>query len=365
MRQCCGSLITGSFEKLRYVIFQDRLQNSLSDHLCAPFTLLMLLVCAAASGSAYPQSSASGVPQQASPSNSKASEAESESIQFSGGGYLGVYLGDVNAERARELRLKETRGAVVGRVEEGSPAARVGLRENDVILGFITSLGTHRVQNRAHFHRLLMKSHTGEKVTLEISRDGAEQNVDVILGKGRSSAWNEREKLFSESNASLASAEESRKLAEEALQRGDEKEWRRHLEEEKMFRQEAARSRAAVEKDLREGKITLPSQARRPGYNLNVNRYQIGLTVAPLTDQLADFFSAARGGVLITEVRPGELGERAGLKAGDCIISMDREAVRSASDLNRLIDQKSSGDLEFLIVRDRVEQTIKIRLDQK
>jgi serine protease Do len=84
-----------------------------------------------------------------------------------------------------------------------------------------------------------------------------------------------------------------------------------------------------------------------------------------LTEQLAKFFNVARGGVLITEVRAGEPGERAGLKAGDCIVSIGGEAVTSAADLNRLVNQKSPGDLELVIVRDRNEQTVRIKLDQK
>src|SRR5262249_41876833 len=110
--------------------------------------------------------------------------------------------------------------------------------------------------------------------------------------------------------------------------------------------------------------ITL-SQTRRPGYNSNANRYQIGVIVIPLTAQLAGFFNVPKDGVLISEVIAGELGERGGLKAGGCIISVGGEWVKSASDLNRLINQKSSGELEFVIVRDHVEQKVKIKLDQK
>src|SRR5262249_3045832 len=128
MRQCCGSFSTGSLGKLKNAILPDYLPEYLwdyfLDHLCAPFMLLTLLACATGNGSAFAQSTASGVSQQASQPNSKTPGNEITSVQVSSGGYLGVYLGDVvNAERAKELGLKETRGAVVGRVEDGSPAA--------------------------------------------------------------------------------------------------------------------------------------------------------------------------------------------------------------------------------------------------
>lgn len=322
------------------------------------FTLLVLLACVAASGGAFAQSSVS---QQTSQSNSTTSDAEFRPVQPSDRGYVGVYLGDVNAEWTRELGLKEIRGAVVRIVEEGSPASDAGLRENDVILAF----NAERVQNRAHFYRLLINSQPGSTVSLGISRGGAEQSLEVVLGQRRSSAPDPCQKLFSEANAHLASATESRKLAEEALQKGDEKEARRFFDEEKMFRQLAEESRAYIEGEIRDGRIAECPPSRRSGYNLNANRYQLGVSVVPLTAQLADFFNAAKDSMLITEVRAGEIGERAGLKAGDCIVTVDGKTVKSASDLDQSLDQKNSGELEFVIVRDRSQRTVKIKLDQK
>ncbi|MGH9854152.1 MAG: PDZ domain-containing protein [Blastocatellia bacterium] len=334
----------------------------LLNHLRAPFIISTLLVCAAVHGSAVAQSTTGGVPQQASQPDSKTPGSDVAPIQFSGVGYLGVYLGDVNnAERAKELGLKEIRGAVVGRVEEGSPAAKVEMRENDVILAF----NGKRVENRAGFYRLLIESRPGSKISLGISRGGAEQSLEAVLGQRRSAVLDECQKLFGEANAYLASAEESRKLAAEASRKGDEKEARRFSEEEQMFLQEAAKSRAFIEEEIRQGKIAACSPSRRPGYNRSASRYQIGVSVAPLPGQLADFFNSPKDSVLITEVRAGDLGERDGLKAGDCIVTVDGKAVKSALDLNHLIDRKSSGELEFVIVRDRGEQRIKIKLDQK
>ena len=39
-----------------------------------------------------------------------------------GGSYLGVNLAEVDSNRARELKLRETTGVEITRVEEGSPA---------------------------------------------------------------------------------------------------------------------------------------------------------------------------------------------------------------------------------------------------
>src|SRR5882672_1233174 len=100
--------------------------NRFTDFLRAPFPLLALLGCAAAYGGASAQP-APGASPQTSQSNSTTQNGESMPVQFSERGYVGLYLGDLNAERARDLGLKEIRGAVVGKVEEGSPAAGAGL----------------------------------------------------------------------------------------------------------------------------------------------------------------------------------------------------------------------------------------------
>ncbi|HEY8458764.1 MAG TPA: PDZ domain-containing protein [Blastocatellia bacterium] len=275
-------------------------------------------------------------------------------------GYVGAYLGDVNVERAKDLGLKEIRGAVVGRVEAGSPAANAGLRENDVILGF----NAERVQNRDHFYHLLLNSRPGSAVLLAISRRGVEHRLEMVLGQRRLNVSDPCRRLFNEANAHLASAAESRKLAEEARKKGRENEAQRFLDEEKMFRQLAEESRAYIEGEIRDGKVPECHPSRRPGYNSNANRYQIGLSVTPLTAQLADYFNAARGSALITEVRSGGLGDRAGLKAGDCIVTADGKTVNAASDIDRLLNQEGVSELELVIVRDGSQQKIRIRLNQ-
>jgi predicted metalloprotease with PDZ domain len=359
MRQCCGDFSKSSFEKLKHAIFPDNFLDYLPAFHRAPFTLLVLLGCAVACGSASALSI--HVLQQAPQSDSKTSGSETPPNQVSSGAYLGVYLGDVTADRASKLGLKEIRGAVVGTVEEGSPAAKVGLKEDDVILAFNTRL----VHNRDHFHRILMDSQPGSKVLLGISRKGVAQSLEVVLGQSRSPALDARRKLFRTADRVLADAEDREKRAREASKNGDEKTARDLRDEAKFLRSESERLRDEIEKQIIDGTIVLPPLSRGGAYDINANRHQIGVRVTPLTGQLAGFFNLTKPGVLITEVSAGELGETAGLKAGDCIVTVEGEAVKSSSDLNRLVGQKSSGELEFVIMRDRSEQKLKIKLDQK
>jgi membrane-associated protease RseP (regulator of RpoE activity) len=322
--------------------------------------VFLLMVPAVAPGYVLAQSNAPSDPQAIQVSKTSSGLP----ARKSGEGSLGVYVGDVNEERARELKLAEVRGAVVGKVEEGSPAATAGLQENDVILAF----NEQKIFNPAQLYRFLTESAPGDSARLSISRNGLSQDVTVRLGQRVASQKNEVQRLFGDSDAMLRAAEDRVKQAEEARQRGDEKEAARLLEEEKQFRRGSEESRAAVERDLREGKIQ-PDVPRRFGYNVMAARHQLGVRVVELTEQLARFFNA-RGGVLVSELTAGGIAENTGVRAGDCITAVNGEQVNTPSDLNRLVDRtsregKENSEVTLSIVRDRSEQTIKVRFSQR
>ena len=211
------------------------------------------------------------------------------------GAFLGVYLADVSESRVHELKLTEARGALVGKVIENSPAAKAGLRENDVILAFDNQI----IQSSSNVYMLLSETLAGSSVLLKFTRDGSERDVTVIVGERQNSTSTES-----------------------------------------------------------------------PVYS-SPRRLRLGLKVSSLTDQLATFFGIiGKPAVLITEVEPRTLAERAGVKAGDCLISLNGEQVSSASDLNRMVNDATNkvkkteadkNDLTLLIVRAQKEQTIVVK----
>src|SRR5262245_24654099 len=241
--------------------------------------------------------------------------------QQSAGGYLGVYLGDVNEERARGLNLPETRGAVVGKVEESSPAAKAGIQENDVILAF----NDRPVRNRVEFFGLLIESAPGSKVTLSISRGGERRNISVELGRRSLPPPDVLQNMFKGYDAPPASPKD-------------------------------------------------PSHAIVSPYYPAATRYYLGLTVASLTEQLAKFFNLSSEGVLISEVRPGGAAERAGIKAGDCLTALDDAPITSPSEFTQLIyligkdrgkSEQAVDEVVFTIVSDRQEKKVKVKIDQR
>src|SRR5260370_39140334 len=68
-----------------------------------------------------------------------------------GPSWLGVETHEVTPENAKQLKLPAERGVVVAEVTKDSPAAKAGLKENDVI----TEPHHHRAKRAAHFPQLL------------------------------------------------------------------------------------------------------------------------------------------------------------------------------------------------------------------
>lgn len=326
--------------------------------------VLLLLAITALSVKAQVQSTASSVTQsnQKSETSGIAASQKDSLGQKGSGGMLGVYLGDISEARANELNLAEARGALVGKVEEGSPAAKVGLQKDDVILAFNDS----RIYNPAQFYKLLTEASAGAVVTLGISRDGISQNLRVTLGQSRVAQRSQKDNVYATADAHLVAANERAREAEEARRRGDEKEAARLEAEAIDFRRLSDESRASVDKDISEGRLQPLLTSKRLSNNVAAARYQLGVRVTQLNEQLSAFFDV-QNGVLVNEVRVGGIAEIAGVKAGDCIVAVNSERVGTLVDLNNLVDRanESSSEAVLSIVRDRTELTVKVKFGSK
>ncbi|GAA1975495.1 trypsin-like peptidase domain-containing protein [Isoptericola halotolerans] len=87
--------------------------------------------------------------------------------------FLGVSLGDATAEADGVTR----RGAEVGQVTEGSPAAEAGLRPGDVIV----AIDEDSVNGAESLTAYVRERTAGEQATITYVRDGRTQTADVTL----------------------------------------------------------------------------------------------------------------------------------------------------------------------------------------
>lgn len=94
-------------------------------------------------------------------------------------GYLGVQIGTVTYEQAQAFGLEKGGGALVGRVEENTPAARAGLRHGDIILSVD---GVEVKQTRDLIGYVSAKA-PNSTVTLDVWRDGKIIKKEVKLSE--------------------------------------------------------------------------------------------------------------------------------------------------------------------------------------
>jgi serine protease Do/serine protease DegQ len=85
----------------------------------------------------------------------------------------------LSRELAEALGLSDTRGAVVSRVHPDSPAASVGLAQNDVVVTFD---GT-AVEDYHHLQRLSAEAEVGRTVKLEYVRKKERKTATIAIAE--------------------------------------------------------------------------------------------------------------------------------------------------------------------------------------
>jgi serine protease Do len=80
---------------------------------------------------------------------------------------------------------------------------------------------------------------------------------------------------------------------------------------------------------------------------------ELGLTVQPLTPELAETLGLERSaGLVISAVKPGSAADEAGLRSGDVLVEINRQPVNNLADYNREIaDNDKAKPVLFLVRR--------------
>jgi Do/DeqQ family serine protease len=92
-------------------------------------------------------------------------------------GKLGVAVQSVNSDLAASLKLSSTNGALVSNVQSGSPAARAGIEQGDVI----TAINGEKVSDSNALRNRIAATKPGSTVDLEVVRNGKTQNLRATL----------------------------------------------------------------------------------------------------------------------------------------------------------------------------------------
>jgi serine protease Do len=236
-------------------------------------------------------------------------------------GYMGVLVGDVDADTAAKLRLKDTRGAVITLIDHDAPAAQAGVRVNDVVL----QVNGQPVDNAEHFGRMLREVQAGKTVSLTISRDGAAQTIAVQLvdrKKMEHDVWNRLDNgaapVSSGGGLGILSGSGSG--------------------------------------DVPTGGFHMPF--------VGASTLNVGALVEPLTAQMADYLGV-QGGLMIKQIARKSEAEKAGLKAFDVILKVGADGIATTADWDRALRANQDKPVPVTILRDRKQQTVTMQVDSK
>ena len=224
-------------------------------------------------------------------------------LRMAGGGvHLGVSLADIGGEERARLKLADERGALVKQVHADTPAARAGLKADDVIVRF----DGETVRSAAQLSRLVRETPPGRPVAIEVSRDGTTQRLTATL----------------EESDGFALAGEPGDFRMELPPMPPEAPFPPMLPLEPLVREGIDRARRGF-------------FVERPG--------RLGITYQELSGQLARYFKVADGSLLVSEVDEGSPAAKAGLKAGDVIVQVGGQAVSRAQELRERVARAEAG----------------------
>jgi serine protease Do len=237
--------------------------------------------------------------------------------------WLGVELREVTSETAKDLKLPAERGVVLSSIVPDSPAAKAGLKENDVV----TEINGQRVEGALQFRRMIREIPAGRTVQLTVWRDGQAQTVSVTLGKGEDRL--QSFKVFTPGPGAPGS-----------------------------FTFNMPEIPVVPRMEWDGSRLLMGAQPR------------LGIEAEDLSGQLATFFGAPDGeGILVRDVSPGSPAEKAGLKAGDVITSLNGERVRTVGDLRGKLgakpgakDQNQGQTVKLGVLRNKSEVSLTVEL---
>lgn len=226
-------------------------------------------------------------------------------VHISAGGFLGVELGEVNSEVVQRLKLGAERGALIEEVTSGSSAAQAGLQKDDVIVKW----DGEPIESALELTRHIRETPAGRAVRLGVLRGGHEIEVNAKMGE-RTSILNT----------------------------------------------------VRVPRPTPVARVRVTPEVARVRVRDGV---RLGAQLQTMTTQLAEYFGLAkRTGALVVFVFADSPASKAGLKAGDVILSMGGETVENPMDLRRILTTKSEGSVEVKIIRDKQEQTLAVHVEK-
>lgn len=238
------------------------------------------------------------------------------------GAQLGVMVSDLDAKAT-------TGGVKIDDVNPDSPAEKAGIKAGDVVVEY----DGERVRSARQFTRLVQETPEGRSVAIALLRDGKRQTVNATPETTRMT-WN----FGPEIDRAMREAERGMR----------------------NFRFDEPREFRFDDREPRRFEYRLPERVMP---FMTQPRGRLGVTVQSLTRDLEEYFGAKNGGALVSSVTPDSAASKAGVKAGDVIVSINGRSVRDSDDLLRELED-FTGDATIVVLRDKKEMTLKAMIER-
>ena len=239
------------------------------------------------------------------------------SLGDEGGSWLGVETREVTAGNVKDQKLPGEHGVVIGRVLDDSPAAKAGLKDNDVI----TEINGQRVEGATQFRRMIHEIPAGRSLQLTVWRNGRSETVTATLGK---------------------------------MQEGRRMRISKAAPQMFNFRIPEMPEIAPMPE--------IPS-IEWEGGGLLAGRPRLGIDAEDISGQLGSYFGVPEGeGILVREVNPGSAAEKAGVKAGDVITSLNGEKIHGLGELRSKLAGNDGKTVKLGVLRNRSALTLNVEI---
>lgn len=215
--------------------------------------------------------------------------------------WLGVMIQDVDRDLAKEMGLRVDAGALITEVMDDSPAEAAGLLKDDVIVKF----DNRSIEDADDLTRAVRRADPGDRVEIVVDRKGDRKTLTAELEKQR-----------------------------------------------------ASKSFAFTIPET-------PSIAPLPrGMGFYLRGSIEGLEVQDLGRQLAEYFEVpGNRGILVTSVKKNSAAGKAGIRAGDIIISVNGNRVLDTDDMIGELREAGGKEVPVELVRKGKSLTVKVAVE--
>jgi serine protease Do len=230
---------------------------------------------------------------------------------------IGASVRDASTAEIAAAGLSQPGGAFVIEVTAGQPAAQAGLMGGDVV----TEFDGERVRSAQHLVRLVRESAAGRAVRVTVVRDRARRTVDLTPG---------------DVTSAIADLPEIGRQVERATRE--------------------------LTRDLSRLRVDIDGEGLRRSIQLS-DRRRFGAELMPLSTQLATYFGVKEG-LLVAGVQDDSPASRAGVRAGDVVLTVNGSSMREVDDFVNEISRTESA-LTLTVMRDKKEVTLKATLPER